>query len=158
MEKPYHIYFVCTGNACRSPLAECILKQLLKQTGLTINVSSAGTLNWGSNPRDPIMTEIAGEMDYQLTGRTQAITYPMLKDADLIIVFDRIQKDLVTQYVPYAHWDRITLFNQIAFGKADNLQDPRLQSVDVYRKVATAIEQGCIILVEKWQANPPYSI
>lgn len=50
MEKPYHIYFVCTGNACRSPLAECILKQLLKQTGLTINVSSAGTLNWGKQP------------------------------------------------------------------------------------------------------------
>lgn len=158
MEKSYHIYFVCTGNACRSPLAECILKQLLKQTDLKMEVSSAGTLNWGSNPRDPIMTEIAEEMGYQLTGTTQAITYPMLKDADLIIVFDRIQKDLVTQYVPYAHWDRITLFNQIAFGKADNLQDPRLQSVEVYRNVATTIEQGCKALVEKWQENPPYSM
>lgn len=158
MEKSYHIYFVCTGNACRSPLAESILKQLLKQTDLEMEVSSAGTLNWGSNPRDPIMTEIAEEMGYQLTGRTQAITYPMLKDADLIIVFDRIQKDLVTQYVPYAHWDRITLFNQIAFGKADNLQDPRLQSVDVYRNVATTIEQGCKNLIEMWQTNPPYSM
>lgn len=158
MEKPYHIYFVCTGNACRSPLAECILKQLLKQTDIEMEVSSAGTLNWGSNPRDPIMTEIAEEMGYLLTGRTQAITYPMLKDADLIIVFDRIQKDLVTQYVPYAHWDRITLFNQIAFGKADNLQDPRLQSVDVYRNVATTIELGCKNLIEKWKNNSPYSM
>lgn len=155
MNHPYHIYFVCTGNACRSPLAECILKKLLEQTDLHMEVSSAGTLNWGSNPRDPIMTDIAGEMGYHLTGRTQPISYAMLKDASLIIVFDRIQKDLVTKHVPYAHWDRITLFKQIAFGKPDNLEDPRLQTVDVYRRVANTIEQGCKALVEKWLSNPP---
>nr|DAK78792.1 MAG TPA: LMWPAP protein [Caudoviricetes sp.] len=37
MKKPYHIYFICTGNACRSPLAECIMQKLLEQTDLVTN-------------------------------------------------------------------------------------------------------------------------
>ena len=33
MEQKYTICFVCTGNACRSPFAECVLKSMLKQEG-----------------------------------------------------------------------------------------------------------------------------
>lgn len=30
MNHPYHIYFVCTGNACRSPLAELYLEEAFR--------------------------------------------------------------------------------------------------------------------------------
>lgn len=155
--KPYNIIFVCTGNACRSPFAETIMKKLLLKSNLQIQVCSAGTLDWGSNQRDKEMIEVAKEMGYTLSGVTQAISYDMLKQMNLIIVFESVQKDLVTKYVEYGHWDRIVLFNDIAFNKIENLQDPHFQSHDIYKKVAKTIEEGCKILIDKWKMNPPYT-
>ena len=44
----YKICFVCTGNACRSPFAECVTKKLLTDAGLNgIEVFSLGRLDWG---------------------------------------------------------------------------------------------------------------
>ena len=103
------------------------------------------------------MIEVAKEMGYTLSGVTQAISYDMLKQMNLIIVFESVQKDLVTKYVEYGHWDRIVLFNDIAFNKIENLQDPHFQSHDIYKKVAKTIEEGCKILIDKWKKNPPYT-
>lgn len=71
MEQKYAICFVCTGNACRSPFAECVLKSMLKQEGMdNIEVFSRGTLDWGENPRDANMARIARELGYDLKGMT----------------------------------------------------------------------------------------
>ncbi len=46
MNKKYTICFVCTGNACRSPFAECVLKSMLEQEGMdNIEEFSRGTLD-----------------------------------------------------------------------------------------------------------------
>lgn len=155
--EPYKIIFVCTGNACRSPFAETVMKKLLANSNLPIQVSSAGTLDWGSNPRDKEMVEVAQEMGYTLSGETQHISFDMLKQMNLIIVFERMHKDLVTKYVEYGHWDRIVLFNNIAFNKSENLQDPHFQTHEIYQKVARTIEEGCKVLIDNWKKIPPYT-
>ena len=43
-----HIIFVCTGNTCRSPMAEAIFRYESKRRGLTVTVSSAGTAASGN--------------------------------------------------------------------------------------------------------------
>ncbi len=61
----YNIVFVCTGNACRSPFAETVLKQMLKETNINdVEVWSCGTLDWGSNPRDAQMVLTAVSASY----------------------------------------------------------------------------------------------
>ena len=44
----FRICFVCTGNICRSPMAETVFKELVRRAGLepSIAVSSAGTGDW----------------------------------------------------------------------------------------------------------------
>jgi len=50
--KPVSLLFVCTGNICRSPLAEALLKDYASKQGgaRRLNVSSAGTHAWDGNP------------------------------------------------------------------------------------------------------------
>ena len=148
----YKICFVCTGNACRSPFAECVMKKQLADTGIDgFEVYSLGTLNWGENPRDATMGAVAKELGYELGGTTMVMTHERLMEADVIIVFDEHHRNAITRVLDYSHWDRIVLFNKIAFGEDGNVADPHFQTETVYRNVAAHIEKGCRRLVEKFK-------
>ena len=118
----YKICFVCTGNACRSPFAECVMKKLLIDAGIEdIEVFSLGTLDWGENPRDVVMVEVAKELGYALNGTTKVMTKDSLMEADTIIVFDERHRDAITRVLDYSHWNRIVLFNKIAWDEDGNV-------------------------------------
>lgn len=150
------ICFVCTGNACRSPFAECVTKKLLTDAGMSdYDVWSMGTLHWGKNPRDAAMVEVAREMGYELSGITTVMTRERLMEADVVMVFEQRHRDAITRILDYSHWDRIVLFNQMAWGESSEVTDPHYQSDAVYREVARHIEAGCRRLVGQWQQEPP---
>ena len=150
------ICFVCTGNACRSPFAECVTKKLLADAGMSdYEVWSMGTLHWGKNPRDAAMVEVAREMGYELSGITTVMTRERLMEADVVMVFEQRHRDAITRMLDYSHWDRIVLFNQMAWGESREVIDPHYQSDAVYREVARHIEAGCRRLVGQWQQEPP---
>ena len=55
-DRPFHITVVCTGNICRSPMGEVILRDLFREAGLenAVTVDSAGTTRWEvGSPMDP---------------------------------------------------------------------------------------------------------
>ena len=146
----YKICYVCTGNACRSPFAECVTKKLLADAGIGgIEVFSLGTLDWGENPRDAAMVDVAKELGYELSGTTTAMTREKLMAADAVVVFDERHRDAITRVLDNSHWNRIVLFNKIAFGEDGNVEDPHYQTAAVYRRVAQHIEDGCKRLIEK---------
>lgn len=150
------ICFVCTGNACRSPFAECVTKKLLADAGMSdYEVWSMGTLHWGKNPRDAAMVEVAREMGYELSGITTVMTRERLMEADMVMVFEQRHRDAITRILDYSHWDRIVLFNQMAWGESREVIDPHYQSDAVYREVARHIEAGCRRLVGQWQQKAP---
>ena len=152
MDKNYKVCFACTGNACRSPFAESVVKALLKEQGTEgVEVSSLGTLDWGENPRDVTMAEIAHQMGYELHGTTTHMSREALMEADSIVVFDQYQHNAVTRELDYSRWSRIVLFDQIAFGIPKPVEDPNGRSIEVYRRVAQHIEEGCRRIVEQWK-------
>ena len=54
--RAFHVTFVCSGNICRSPMGEIVLRDMLEDAGLadTVTVDSAGTTRWeAGNPMDP---------------------------------------------------------------------------------------------------------
>ena len=145
-----HILFICTGNACRSALAECVLRKQLSEVGIDdVTVGSAGTLDWGSNPRDAVMARIAGEHGYTMEGTTQCMTREMLNAADLILVMTPSHREEVTRLLDYGHWSRVHLFMDYCFGKEAALIDPTYCPEVIYREVFSAIERGCRVMVEK---------
>ncbi len=82
------ILFVCTGNTCRSPMAEGILKHLLDKKGAGDNfvVSSAGLMTAEGLPPSEFAVEVLKERGIDISShRSKQITQDMIKDNDLIL-------------------------------------------------------------------------
>lgn len=159
MEKKYNICAVCVGNACRSPLMEYTLKQMLAEhPELNIEAWSCGTLDWGINPRDPQMCKTAKELGITMAGTTRHMHCDDLRQADCIVVFTQRLKDELTSVVDFGRWDRIVLFDELAYGQKSDVKDPYYMSEAVYARVAQHIVEGCRNIINKWVENPPSHI
>lgn len=63
------ILFVCTGNICRSPLAEAVARVRVAETGKALNFDSAGTGDWHAGERpDPRAIASGKARGYDLSG------------------------------------------------------------------------------------------
>ena len=84
---------VCSGNICRSPIGEQVLRAAIAEAGLAdrVLVSSAGTGDWhlgqGANPRSERVLRAAGYPEWRHTARM--IGRAELRDIDLVLAADR---------------------------------------------------------------------
>ena len=82
-----HLLFVCTGNTCRSPMAEAIARAMVTERGLVdIVVSSAGTSAWDGTPASDPALLVAMEHGMDITGhRSRVLSREIVESADLIL-------------------------------------------------------------------------
>ena len=83
-----HIIFVCTGNTCRSPMAEGLLKEALTTHGIdSVTVGSAGTGAWDGAPVSEGAYLVGLEHGLDLSGhRARLLTRDLVREADLVLV------------------------------------------------------------------------
>ncbi|KQO95759.1 low molecular weight protein-tyrosine-phosphatase [Leifsonia sp. Leaf264] len=99
---PFRISFVCTGNICRSPMAEVTMREQVAQAGLSaqVQVSSAGTGDWHVGERADERT-IAALHEHGLDGsqhRARQFDPLAFDDYDLVVVFDRSQERILRNW------------------------------------------------------------
>lgn len=87
----YRVCFVCTGNICRSPMAESVFRARVEDAGLdgSIEVDSAGTGDWheGENA-DPRALSVLEEHGYALDHTARRFEPSWFARLDLVIALD----------------------------------------------------------------------
>lgn len=109
-----HILLVCTGNTCRSPMAEAMLRKLSQDAGLELEVRSAGVSTMNGLPMSPNSREVLKRKQLQDVIQSSSITEELVEEADLVLTMTVSHKRMLLQAYPEAVDKTFTLKEYIA--------------------------------------------
>ncbi|HOP08070.1 MAG TPA: low molecular weight protein arginine phosphatase [candidate division Zixibacteria bacterium] len=143
MSDKYVIMFVCTGNTCRSPMAEGALRVLLdKERPDKFEVISSGTHAASHFPATIYAIEAARIWDADLSKhQSQPLTRQLIDKADLILGMTESHVKQILKMQPDSR-DKTFLFKNFpgSSPEGEEVEDPIGRSLDVYNQ--TFIEIG----------------
>ena len=139
----YNILMVCTGNICRSPMAEVMLREKLEPDLKDIvNISSAGVNAINNNRATERAVEAMYEKGLDLSNhKARFLTIDLLKDSDLVIVMEKVHLRLIQNLYRSEKNKTFLLSTFCPDKKKFDIPDPYGSSMKVYRKSATLIER-----------------
>ncbi|UEA57836.1 low molecular weight phosphotyrosine protein phosphatase [Gordonia otitidis] len=107
------VLFVCTGNICRSPIAERICRDIAVDRGARVSATSAGVGALNGQPMHPFAIEVLAEHGCDATGFESRYLQPrILQSAELVLCLTREHRAACQRMVP-ARWKR--MFTLIEF-------------------------------------------
>jgi len=140
----FTILFVCTGNTCRSPMAEGLCRKILpailscRENELSSNritIASAGTFATVARGASPEAIEAMKSFSIDLTGhRSRPVTAELVSQADVIYVMTGEHRDFILELAPQAS-NKVQLLDEGA-----DITDPLGQSVSTYRLCVNRLE------------------
>jgi protein-tyrosine phosphatase len=162
-DRPYRILFICTGNICRSPMAEVITRSLAGTTALAdgstlgdhIEVSSAGTGPWHEG--EPMHPSAAVSLDRGGYPQEDHVAHQFVSSdlgrIDLMIALDRRHRQMLLGLG--ADPDRLVLLRSFdkSAGAAADVPDPYYGDQAVFDECRDMIAAACTGLVTLLAAN-----
>ncbi|MBN2143747.1 MAG: low molecular weight protein arginine phosphatase [Candidatus Aureabacteria bacterium] len=130
------ILFVCTGNTCRSPMAQCYFDHLTR--GKNIRTFSAGTASLNGFPASSLASRIMARYQLDLSShKTRKVEKELLDQSDMIIVMTEFHRDYLLREWPETG-NKIFLLREFdknpLQGRMD-IDDPMGGSEDFYQQV-----------------------
>jgi len=146
----HRVIFVCSGNICRSPMAERIFAARLKARDLSGVALSMGTLMLQGRHASRNGVEALAEIDVSLAGHvSQGLSLGLLQRASAILVMEPQHRDALLRL------DR-ALAPRVAFlgvwdpeGPSETIDDPIGQDIDAYR----ACRDRLVRCIDAWLAH-----
>ncbi len=149
------ILMVCLGNICRSPIAEGVMRHLVKQNGIKWTIASAGTNSYH-----------IGEMPHRFSQkiclvngidisdlRATRLTRTDFKNYDKIYAFaGDVYRDIVSIGGPLADMSKVDYFlNELHPGGNESVPDPYYGNEDGYKIVYDLIYKTCNAIIENYK-------
>ncbi|MFT4041890.1 MAG: low molecular weight phosphotyrosine protein phosphatase [Gordonia sp. (in: high G+C Gram-positive bacteria)] len=114
MNEASSFLFVCTGNICRSPMGERILREVAARAGCPISVSSAGVAAVNGQPMHPHSVEVLTEHGFDATGFESRYLRPVIiAAADIVLCMTRDHRAACQRMAP-ARWKRMFTLTEFA--------------------------------------------
>lgn len=143
MSEPLHVTFICSGNICRSPMAEKMFAHQIAERGLAdvVRVSSAGTGHWHEGePADRRATQTLRGHGYPSAHRATQLGDDHL-GADLVIALGRDHQRMLAHLgVPTERLRMLRSFDPRSGAHVPDVDDPYYGTLDDFEDVFTVID------------------
>ncbi len=137
-----NILFVCTGNTCRSPMAQALLEEMVKEKGLDIKVKSAGIFAFDGQEASENAIEVLKSEGIDLSNHRANIIYrDLLEEADLILTMGISHKRALLSKFDFVKGKIYTL-KEYAYGEEEDIDDPFGGDLQVYNKTKEEIKEA----------------
>ncbi len=152
-----NILFVCTGNSCRSVMAAELLKKMLKDKAVNFKINSAGTSALegmgASSEAQRVMLKEGIDVSVH---RSRRINNEMLEKADLILVMEKVHRDIILNMMPEAD-KRTYLLKSFVENKPENydldIPDPIGKPAEVYESDLIVMRESLEGMIKKFSID-----
>jgi protein-tyrosine phosphatase len=153
------ILFVCTGNICRSPTAQGVLRHLVASRGLTgkVEAASAGLEDWHAGaPPDPRTVEHALRRGYDLAAqRARKIARGDFERFDWVVAMDAEHHARLRRLAAPAHAHKLRHAGDFASSvPPGGVPDPYYGGADGFETVLDQVEAICEGVLAQWADLP----
>lgn len=151
------ILFVCTGNTCRSSMAEAIFKKMIKERGKQdeIKVSSCGIAAMEGEPASIFAQKVMKEHDIDITSHRSKRLSKEFLDADLILTMTKAHKDFLLDRYPDIK-GRVFVLGEFSQDDGDDnvdIEDPFGKDEAAYRKVYYQLKDKLNKVLDRLENN-----
>ena len=139
------IVFVCTGNTCRSPMAEGIFRVLAEKYGLAdVTCSSCGTCAYTGLPANPYAVSAAAAYGADISRhRSRALTEYLLAEGDLYVCMTKPHAMQLQRFLPP---EKVCVLG-------DGIADPYGGDAEEYRECAAQIYAALDAWIQTFQTD-----
>jgi protein-tyrosine-phosphatase len=141
----YQILFICSGNVCRSPMAEALMRTYVpERLKNKVKIVSAGTLGIYGDLASAEAVQVMQEKKIDLRDHvSRGISKELIDASHIIFVMSRDHLEFMQHYFPLIV-EKIFLLRRFAVPalgkKEDSIQDPMGFEVEYYRKTRDVID------------------
>lgn len=135
------ILFVCTGNICRSPAAEAVMRKLSTEAGLEWHLDSAGIGNWhAGEPPDARAQKAAHSRGYDMNGiKARSLRTEDFTEFDRIYAMSSEHLEVLREHAPTSGGAELLMF----LGDGSDVPDPYYGDGDGFEHMMDLLEESC---------------